>query len=1071
MKKRITRTYASLLCALGIGVAGVAQAAPVPVAVTGYTADVVADGTGAAAARTSLDFDGVSYALMTVGYTNPAGMVATSGLPASGLISSASTSGLTFQLAAYTANNSLRLATAGTGALTFTTPRSAGDLYVLASSGSGTSTMVVTVTFTDGTTQVFPATSVNDWFNGTGAAIVGLGRVSTADNTITNNTLDPRLYEYRYTIAAANIAKLVQSVSFNKTSASGVLNVMGISVNPVCSSAPTAGTATATATNTCAASGIVVSLTGASTDGGLAYQWQASTNGGTTYTDIAGATGPTYTVAGQTTTTLYRARVTCSGTNQSATSTAVTISSTAPTYATLPVIESFESTWMNVCNTRDVPTASWRNTPATGNNSWRRDDDGTAASWSSNLGSYTPVASQGSHSARFHSYDASSSTVGTLDLYVNLSAAGSKRLSFDFINTTGSDSLTVLLSTDGGATFARLARYNLSATFATQVLTINSTSATSVLRFRGRSDFGFSDIGLDNVVLESATGCLTPAVLAATTTTTTASLTWLTGGTGTYTVLYGPTGFNPAAAASTTNVYTTAANITAPPYAITGLTPGTTYQFYVTANCGAGTNSGTAGPQSFTTQIVNDDPCGATVLTVNNTCTPLSTTTFGATTTASSVYGTGGQGTGCGSVSAPRDVWFTFTTAATGPTSTAVRISVTGGAASVVRAYSGTACAGPLTYINCSGTAVNTAAPNLDLTALAPSTTYYVRVNEYSTSGTLGNFTICASPVPNCPVPTGLASGTITNTSAVLNWVATPATGSTFTVIYGPTGFTPPSGTGSTTVTGITGQTTTVTGLQPNTNYQFYVQQICGGFNGSSTLAGPFPFTTPLTAPANDDPCGAVPLGATAVTGTTVGATTTAGFNNPVCSTASLPKDVWFSFTPTGTSAVLTFTGTAAGTVRVYSGASCSAGPFASIFCAASAGSNIAFAAPVTVAGLTAGTRYYVAVSGYGSNDTAGSFTLAGTGLVTAARAQADTEALLVYPNPSNTGQLTLKLSNPAGTSQATLLNALGQRVRTLSLTAGRIEHTLDTRGLAAGVYTLRVEAGAEVLTRKVVLE
>ena len=114
------------------------------------------------------------------------------------------------------------------------------------------------------------------------------------------------------------------------------------------------------------------------------------------------------------------------------------------------------------------------------------------------------------------------------------------------INTSGSDSLTVDLSNDGGATFSRLVRYNQSGTvaagFSNQVLNIVSTSATAVLRFRARGDYGVTDIGLDNIVLESATGCLTPAVLTATTTTTTASLSWLPGGTGTYTVLYGPTG-------------------------------------------------------------------------------------------------------------------------------------------------------------------------------------------------------------------------------------------------------------------------------------------------------------------------------------------------------------------------------------------------------------------------------------------------------------------------------------------------------------------------------------------------
>ncbi|MFD2720683.1 fibronectin type III domain-containing protein [Hymenobacter monticola] len=1067
MKKLFTRTYRPLLCALGLGalLTSEAYAAPVPLVVTGYTADVVADGTGAASARTTTDFDGASYALMAVGYTNPAGTAATSGLPASGLITSASTAGLTFQLAAYTANNSLRLATTGgAGTLTVTTPRTAGDLYVLASSGSGTSTMVVTVTFTDGTTQVFPATTVGDWYGGTGAAIIGLGRVSVADNTITNSTADPRLYEFRYTLSAANISKQIQSVGFSKTSATGVLNVMGLSANPVCSSAPTAGTATANFTNTCASASIVVSLTGASTDGGLAYQWQASTNGGTTYADIAGATSPTYTVAGQTATTLYRARVTCSGTSQSTNSTAVTISSTAPSYAPLPVVESFEGTWLDVCSTRDAPSAFWRNTPATGNNSWRRDDDATAAGWSAPTSYlYTPVASQGSRSARFHSGYTMSGITGALDLYVNLSAAGAKRLSFDVNNTVGSDSLVVLLSENGGTTFTRLGRYGVVGTgFVTQVLPISSTSATAVIRFRGRGDYLSNDIGLDNVILESATGCLTPASLSATATTTTATLTWLTGGTGTYTVVYGPTGFNPATGGTSVSGITTGSTT------VSNLTPGTTYDFYVTSNCGTGSNSGTAGPVSFTTRILNDDPCGATQLTINNVCTPINSTTIGATQTASTTYTGGSQGTGCGSISAPRDVWFQFTTAATGPTSTQVRITVTGNAASVVRAYSGTACAGPLTYISCVGTASNTAAPVLDLTTLAPSTTYYIRVNEYSTTGTLGNFTICASPVPNCPAPTGLGTGTLTNTTAVANWSGTLSTGGTYSVIYGPSGFIP-TATG-TTISGLTANTATLTGLSPTTTYQFYVQQICGGFNGSSTLAGPFSFTTPLTAPTNDDPCGAVALSSTAVSASNVGSTvtTTGNMNLPACAGGSLPKDVWFAFTANATTSTFTLTGAPAGALRVYSSPNCSAGPFASVFCQGSGANNTAFAAPVVVSPLVVGQRYYVAVSGFGSSDTPGSFTIAATNVL-AARAQTNSSALRVFPNPSNTGQLTLRLSG-LGASQATLLNALGQSVRTQALSAAP-EHTLTTQGLAAGVYTLRVQAGTEVYTQKVVLE
>jgi hypothetical protein len=125
-----------------------------------------------------------------------------------------------------------------------------------------------------------------------------------------------------------------------------------------------------------------------------------------------------------------------------------------------------------------------------------------------------------------------------------------------------------------------------------------------------------------------------------------------------------------------------------------------------------------------------------------------------------------------------------------------------------------------------------------------------------------------------------------------------------------------------------------------------------------------------------------------------------------------------------------------------------------------------------TFTGLTAGTRYYLAIAGYGSTDITGTFTASGTNLtpVLATRAQAETNALVVYPNPSNTGLLNLHLSSQtAGT--ATLLNALGQVVLTKNLTAGSTEQVLSTRGLATGVYTLRVQQGTDVLTRKVVLE
>ncbi|WP_460502595.1 fibronectin type III domain-containing protein, partial [Hymenobacter agri] len=498
-----------------------------------------------------------------------------------------------------------------------------------------------------------------------------------------------------------------------------------------------------------------------------------------------------------------------------------------------PYTQDFEATWQSQCGTNEIPAVNWRGKPVTGNNSWRREDDGASAAWGSpTSGIYTPTGSPlsggtSAHSARFHSYNASRGTSGQLDLYVNLAGtAAAAGLSFDYINTSGSDSLAVMVSTNGGVSFGRsLTTLTTANTWTRQTLTLPATAgATTIIRFMATSDFGTTDIGLDNVRV--------------------------------------------------------------------------TY----------------------------------------SACLPVSNLT------------------------------------ATNVTSNSAQLSFT----------------------------------------------------------------------PPAGAPTG----------------------TTYEIEYGPQGFTLGSGT---KVTGLTSPTYALTGLTQAKDYCFYVRQNCGTVNGTSSYAGPVCFTTPLPTLPNDEPCGAIALGNTVTNGTNLGATTSAqnGLVLPTCSGAQLPKDVWFSFTATATTLPLTVTGTTAGVVQVYSSPSCSAGPFTRVFCQAGPGNNQNVGA-LTITGLTPGTRYYLSVSGYGSGDTQGSFSIGA--VPTGTKAQADTDALLVYPNPSNTGQLTLRLSGQTGNGQATLLNALGQVVATKNLT-GTAEQTLSTRGLATGLYTLRVTMGGQVLTRKVVLE
>ena len=119
MKRKFTSLFGPLLCALGLTSGFQAHAGFVPVAVTGFTADIVANGAGTVMSSTTSDMDGgnvgTRYAFMAPSYVSPTGAVPTVSLPASGLINSVATSGLSFQLAPYTANNSLRIAGTGTG--------------------------------------------------------------------------------------------------------------------------------------------------------------------------------------------------------------------------------------------------------------------------------------------------------------------------------------------------------------------------------------------------------------------------------------------------------------------------------------------------------------------------------------------------------------------------------------------------------------------------------------------------------------------------------------------------------------------------------------------------------------------------------------------------------------------------------------------------------------------------------------------------------------------------------------------------------------------------------------------
>jgi hypothetical protein len=458
--------------------------------------------------------------------------------------------------------------------------------------------------------------------------------------------------------------------------------------------------------------------------------------------------------------------------------------------------------------------------------------------------------------------------------------------------------------------------------------------------------------------------CPAPRTLVATAVTaTSATLGFTQNGTGgTYTVVYGPTGFNPATGG------TTVSGITGSSTNVSGLTPGTVYQFYVTRVCGgtAG-NSVQVGPVSFTTTIVNDDPVGATTVPITATCTtPTSSTNTGATTTPVNGYT---NPSGCAIASTPKDVWFKFTTAATGPTSTAVRIIVAGTVAGQVRLFSATSAAGPFTQVACSGgTTNNTQAAPLDAAGLTPSTTYYVFVSGYGSGDTQGAFTICVTDPPTCGDPTNATIANVTTTGAQITF--TPGNGNTsYTVTITPQG-----GTTTTITPNPTASPITLSGLTQATQYTVTIRGNCAGGGTSQTLTGVF--TTASPAPANDDCANAATLAVgtgttcTVTTGSTAGATASpASVPVPTCGgpTNGPLLDVWYRLTVpangnlTVTTSAITGSPLTDTVLELYSG---TCGALTSIGCSDDATGNYS---NVALTGLTAGSTVYARVRSYGT--------------------------------------------------------------------------------------------------------
>lgn len=398
--------------------------------------------------------------------------------------------------------------------------------------------------------------------------------------------------------------------------------------------------------------------------------------------------------------------------------------------------------------------------------------------------------------------------------------------------------------------------------------------------------------------------------------------------------------------------------------------------------------------------------------------------------------------------------------------------------------------------VNTGGTAILTPTKPYTLNPpLSPATTYdyYVRAicgpNDTSAWSPVTTFTTLA---PACAAPTAPTAGSITATTAQLNWTQT-GTPAQWQIKYGTTGFN--VNTGGTAILTPTKPYTLNPPLSSLTTYDYYVRAVCGP-NDTSAWSPVTTFTTLCTTPAilthpDSSRCGngTVELNATASAGATIQwyAATTGGtalatgntFTTPSLSTTTN----YYITAKTGTcessprqeikaiikqaASVDTITAdlTAAPTVAFQAVNPQNVSTYAWSF--GSGGGTSALQNPTFVYPTSSSAQNYtvrlIVSNDCGQDTVTKVITIPATTGVNDLKVNLDD--LKLYPNP--TAQYFRLENNTAyQLKQLSIINVLGQTIRTIPVKNNSVQ-TVDVSNMASGVYNIRIEFEEGSVIRK----
>ncbi len=565
---------------------------------SGFNEDVIANGIGTSLSSTTGILDGDSYVFVAKDFQATATSAPiTYGVPADGIINSVvtTTPGLSYQLGNLSGQNSLRLSNAiPTATMTFATPKAAFTLYMLATGGSGASTLTVTVNFSDGTNQQFTGVSVADWYNATGFAVQGLGRINR-----TNDTLDaasgtnPRMYQIPLAIDAANQAKLIQSVTLTKTTTTAAFpNIFAFSADAYSTCLPP----TLQAVGTITANSAAISWTAPTGSTPASYDIYYSTSStipaSTATPNFPGVTSTSYTIPSLTSNTIYYywVRSNCStGTSQSAWSFGGTFK-TACSIFTVPYTENFDTTSAGSTSNLTVPSC------------WSYLE-------SASFAGYGYVTGSNSYSSPNSYYlNNSTATTGSQMLVspptTNLSN-GTKRVRFYAKTGTAGTTLSIgtLANAADPATFTQIGSPITLTTTQTQYTVNIPTGSDLQLAFKHGLTATSRTIYIDDITVQEIPSCLEPsAITSSNVAAFSATIGWTAPSAAPasgYDVYYSTS--NVAPTSSTVLNTTNSVSSTTLSAQLTTLSSSSTYYVWVRSNCTATDKSSWTGPISITT--------------------------------------------------------------------------------------------------------------------------------------------------------------------------------------------------------------------------------------------------------------------------------------------------------------------------------------------------------------------------------------------------------------------------------------------------------------------------------------